>query len=173
MRLTVVNDNDDMNNSEVSIELFDFNGSSINKHQFLIDIGSNSSKELFSCEISSLLQKHSKNNVILRSNIIFEGKSLTSNDYFFVKPKELILPEQNYSVNLEKVDNDFIIAIKSTTFLYRFYILCSNDSGVFSDNYFNMLPGQKIEVIYSPSSDYENNQDFNPDFEFNSVQGLS
>ena len=173
LRLSVVNDNDDMNNSEVLIELFDFNGSSLNKHQFFVDIVSNSSKELFSCEISSLLQKHSKNNVILRSSIIFEGKSLTSNDYFFVKPKELTLPKQDYDVNLEKVDNDFIIAIKSTTFLYRFYILCSNDSGVFSDNYFNMLPGQKIEVLYIPSSEYKNNQDFNLDFEFNSVQGLS
>ena len=173
MRLSVVNDNDDMDNSEILIELFDFNGSSLNKHQFFVDIVSNSSKELFSCEISSLLQKHSKNNVILRSSIIFEGKSLTSNDYFFVKPKELTLPKQDYSVNLKKVDNDFIIAIKSTTFLYRFYILCFNDSGFFSDNYFNMLPGQKIEVLYRPSNEYKNNQDFNLDFEFNSVQGLS
>jgi len=35
------------------------------------------------------------------------------------------------------------------------------------------LPGQKIEVLFSPSSEYKNNQDFNLDFEFNSVQGLS
>jgi hypothetical protein len=69
LRLSVVNDNDDMDNSEVLIELFDFNGSSLNKHQFFVDIVSNSSKELFSCEISSLLQEHSKNNVILDLSI--------------------------------------------------------------------------------------------------------
>ena len=57
--------------------------------------------------------------------------------------------------------------------LYRFYVICSNDSGIFSDNYFNMLPGQKNKVVYSPSGECKNNQNFDPVFEFNSVQGLS
>ena len=133
----------------------------------------NSSKKVFSCDINSLLENHDKNNVILRSSIILEGKTLSSSDYFFVKPKELKLPKQDYDVNLEKVDNDFIIAIKSTTFLYRFYILCSNDTGVFSDNYFNMLPGDNNKIVFNPSDEYKNNKNFKLDFEFNSVQGLS
>jgi len=171
LSFSIVNDNDDIKNSEFLIQLIDFNGNILNKHQLYVDINSNSSNEVFSCKISSILENHDKNNVILRSNIIHEGKTISSNDYFFVKPKELALPKQDYSIKLEKIENNHIIEIESKSFLYRFYMICCNDSGVFSDNYFNMLPGQKRKIVFSPSN--ENNQNFNLEFDFNSIQGLS
>lgn len=171
--VSIVNDNNDINNSKLLLELIDFNGKSLNKHKLSVDIISNSSKEVFSCGINSLLENHDKNNVLLRSSIILEGKTLSSNDYFFVKPKELALPRQDYSVNIEKNENNHIIEIESKSFLYRFYMICCNDSGAFSDNYFHMLPGQKRKVIFSPSNENKNNQNSNLEFDFNSLQGLS
>ena len=44
-------------------------------------------------------------------------------------------------------------------------MICCNDSGVFSDNYFHMLPGQKRKVVFSPSKENKNNQIHQPKIE--------
>ena len=83
------------------------------------------------------------------------------------------MPKQDFDVNIKKIDNNFIIDVTSISFIFRFYALCLNDTGSFSDNYLNMLPGQKNKIIFTPSQDYVGNQNFKPDFVFNSIQGLS
>ena len=119
------------------------------------------------------MKNHSKKTALIRASINSKNEVICLNEFFFVKPKELELPKQDYRVNVEKVENNYIFKIESKTFLYRFYILCLNDTGVFSDNYFNMLPGENNTIVFSPSNEYKNNQNFNLDFEYNSVQGLS
>ena len=64
------------------------------------------------------------------------------------------------------------IDIESKSFLNRFYALCLNDSGVFSDNYFNMLPGEKRKIQFTPSEKFNGSSKFDPRLEFNSVLGL-
>ena len=119
------------------------------------------------------MKNHSKKTALIKTSIKLENEVLCSNEFFFLKPKELNLPKQEFVVNVKEVNNNFIINIVSSTFLYRFYILCSNDAGVFSDNYFNMLPGDNNKIVFNPSDEYKNNKNFKLDFEFNSVQGLS
>ena len=82
------------------------------------------------------------------------------------------MDEQNFNINVEKVDSVYNIDIESKSFLNRFYALCLNDSGVFSDNYFNMLPGEKRKIQFTPSEKFSGSTKFDPRLEFNSVLGL-
>ena len=82
------------------------------------------------------------------------------------------MDEQNFNVNVEKADVGYNIDIESKSFLNRFYALCLNDSGVFSDNYFNMLPGEKRKIQFTPSEKFNGSTKFDPRLEFNSVLGL-
>ena len=173
LNIHIVNDNNMTEKSELLLELIDFSGELLNKHELSIDISPNTSKKVFSCSIKSFLQNHSKNNTLIKSSITLTNGDVYKNEYFFVKPKEIELPKQDFDVNVEKIDNNFIIDVTSISFLLRFYALCLNDTGSFSDNYLNMLPGQKNKIIFTPSQDYVGNQNFKPDFVFNSIQGLS
>ena len=110
--------------------------------------------------------------VMLRTSIDVDGVIISSNDYLFEKTKFLKIDEQNFNVNVEKVDSVYNIDIESKSFLNRFYALCLNDSGVFSDNYFNMLPGEKRKIQFTPSEKFKGSSKFDPRLEFNSVLGL-
>ena len=90
------------------------------------------------------------------------------------KPKELILPKQNFKYNYHKHEGAHIITIEAISFLFRFYVLCANDTGVFSKNYFNMIPGDIVELQYLPSKKFiEDLSGQELQFEYNSVFGLS
>jgi beta-mannosidase len=109
---------------------------------------------------------------MLRTSIDVDGAIVSTNDYFFEKTKYLNMDVQNFNVNVEKADACYNIDIESKSFLNRFYALCLNDSGVFSDNYFNMLPGEKRRIQFIPSEKFNGSTKFDPGLEFNSILGL-
>ena len=54
------------------------------------------------------------------------------------------------------------------------HIRCTNDSGVFSRNFFEMVPGDIAKLEYLPSNDYIKKDSIKPlEFECNSVSGFT
>ena len=169
----IINDGDFLNNCSVSIKVRDFKNIVHYSHNFNLNIQSNKSDKIF-FEKKNVLFSESKNNeVLLTTNIVLNEKVISSNDYFFNSSKNLKLPKQDFSTLIEKYSGGFNIKIKTKSFLYRFYAICSNDAGYFDDNYFNMLPNEEKTIQFFPSVDFLNNLNFEPKFEFNSVEGLS
>ena len=99
-------------------------------------------------------------------------KLLLQQTIIFKKPKLLKMVKQNFDVSVEKGDNIYNINIESKSFLNNFHALCLNDSGVFSDNYFNMLPGEVRKIQFIPSENFNNLSNTEPQIEFNSIYGL-
>ena len=137
-----------------------------------MDINANSSTNVYSDKKDKILNGLNTNNVMLRTSIDVDGDIASTNDYFFEKTKFLKMGEQNFNVNVEKVDSAYNINIESKSFLNKFHALCLNDSGIFSDNYFNMLPGEERKIQFIPSEKFNGLSKFDPQLEFNSVQGL-
>jgi len=168
----VVNDGELIKKSKILIELYDFKGNLVFEEKVVMDVKANSSTRVFSDKKDKVLNGVNAKNVMLRTSIDADGFIASTNDYFFEKTKLLNMDEQNFNVDVEKVDNVYNIDIESKSFLNKFYALCLNDSGVFSDNYFNMLPGEKRKIQFTPSEKFSGSSKFDPRLEFNSVQGL-
>ena len=142
-------------------------------HDLPLDIKPNESKKVFFEKKKVLFAKSKKNNILLRAKIVLNDETISSSDYLFDIPKNLKIPKQNFSTIIEKFGNRIKIKINSKSFLYKFHILCSNDTGRFDDNYFNMLPGEEKTILFFPSINLKGNINFEPKFIFNSVEGLS
>ena len=168
----VVNDGELIKKSKILIELYDIKGTLVFEEIVVMDINANSSTRVFSVKKDKVLNGLNAKNVMLRTSIDVDGAIVSTNDYFFEKTKLLNMDEQNFNVNVEKADVGYSIYIESKSFLNRFYALCLNDSGVFSDNYFNMLPGEKRKIQFIPSEKFNGSSKFDPRLEFNSVLGL-
>ena len=172
MSVYVVNDGDLIEKSKILIELYDIKGTLVFEEIVIMDINANSSTNVYSDKKEKVLNGLNAKNVMLRTSIDVDGVIVSTNDYLFEKPKFLKIDEQNFNVNVEKVDSLYNIDIESKSFLNRFYALCLNDSGVFSDNFFNMLPGEKRRIQFIPSEKFNGSTKFDPRLEFNSVLGL-
>ena len=169
----VVNDRAIAKGATLSLEVRDFKNRSLYSHNLSIDIQSNVSEKVITVKKKVLFPENRINEVLLRGNIVVNGSIVSSNDYVFNSPKNLKIPRQNFSTENKKVGDIYTIKICSKSFVYKFYALCSNDSGRFNKNYFNIFPGEEKTIQYFPSSKIKEVLSFEPKFEFSSVEDLS
>ena len=170
----VVYDDDKIGKAELVIRLIDFDGEIINSEKIKFSFPSNSSAKVYETKTASLLKSSDPGEVILRSSILLNDKIMSKNDYIFVRPKDLKLPEQKFKYEYEKEQGRHLIYIEALSFLYKMHIRCTNDSGVFSRNFFEMVPGDTAKLEYLPSNDYIKKDSIKPlEFECNSVSGFT
>ena len=57
--------------------------------------------------------------------------------------------------------------------MYKMHILCTNDSGKFSKNFFEMVPGDLVKIEYHPSDNFiKENKTESLNFKCDSLFGL-
>ena len=169
----VVNDGESFEQAELEVKLVRFDGELVNSEKVEITIPANASSEVYKIATSMLLKDADSDNVLLRSSVTFNSKTISSNDYTFVRPKDLKLPKQDFSFDYKKEQGKHIIYIEALSFLYQMHILCSNDSGNFSKNFFEMVPGDLVKIEYHPSDNFmKNHKTESLDFKCDSLFGL-
>ena len=77
---------------------------------------------------------------------------------FFKKPKDLNIPLPDYHHDVDKLNGRYQITIRSNSFLCQLHLRSRKVQGVFSDNYFDMLPGEVASVEFVPDEDCDVNE---------------
>ncbi|MGV3697016.1 beta-mannosidase [Flavobacterium sp.] len=138
----LINDGLDAQAGQLEVEMIDFGGS---KHWNTITketISANESRKVFKIEKDFKQEDFRK--LVLSVKFKFNGESVETLHYF-VKPKELTLTKPN--IQIKKI-NDLTYEISSDVLAKNVY-LSSEPETFFSDNYFDVLPNQKIEIRLS------------------------
>ncbi len=86
--------------------------------------------------------------IFLKMDLVKNGQTLATKNYFFKKPKELLLekPEINYDVRKEK--DNISITLSSNTLAKNLFIRLKNTDARFSENYFDLLPKEARTVSF-------------------------
>lgn len=140
----VINDELKSDEIEFKIALLDFNGKQIEIDDIALDIDGNSSEVLVALPRENYLDNNSNEVVLSVSYSLKSGKTGKSL-YYFVKPKDLKLTKPTIKIN--KID-DLTIEVSSDVLAKNVY-LSSDESTFFSDNYFDVLPNEKVIVKLS------------------------
>ena len=148
LKVFIVSDNPKDTKAELELSIIGFDGREYWSGKQPVDISPNSSKVYFTKGISGF----SKNNHLLSAKLVSDGKTLASNIYYFVPSKELQLPKPNIQTETIKTKSGYSIVLK-TDKLAKNVFLAVEGEGLFSDNYFDMLPGEEKTV------DLVNNKD--------------
>ncbi len=79
--------------------------------------------------------------------VVLDGKKeLASTIYYFVKPAELVLAKPSIERIINPIEDGYRITLSSSTLVKDLYLNTKNGNGHFSNNYFDLLPGQKVVV---------------------------
>ena len=68
------------------------------------------------------------------------------NYYYFLPVKDLNLPEPSVQHTVVKTDAGFDIHLETDKLAKNIYLQTGDEQGFFSDNYFDLLPGDKKTV---------------------------
>ena len=149
----VVNDRHYGLDAVVKIGLFGFNGDLLFEDSFSMEVKQFSSCIARSIDKTVLLDGRDLSTLVLRAELTSNRESLSKSHQFFKKPKELKIPPPEFEHEVKYLNGKYEITIRSYSFLYQLHFISSQVRGVFSDNYFNMLPNEVNVIEFEPYED--------------------
>jgi len=107
-----------------------------------------SSLQIWQGALRTLLGKHKKEDAVVEITLrTAEGQLAYRRLFYFDKPKKLDLPNPRISMQADSVNDGYQITLQ-TDKLAKNVCLQSAVAGFFTDNYFDLLPGEKKTVLF-------------------------
>jgi beta-mannosidase len=148
VKIVIVSDKLKSIDALLSIRMFDFTGKILYKEDVPVKIDANSSKVYYSKPEKALIGKGNKTSVVLNTRIMLKDSVVSSNNLFFVSPKYLKFPATKIKKEFVKIKGGYNIVISSRVFAKDAYMTTENQNGFFSDNFFDLLPGEPVKLTY-------------------------
>ena len=153
VKIHVVSDRLEPKEAELSWKLMDFEGKIISHLEKKISIPANSAKMVLEIPASELITDSLRANHLLYVAVKnMEEKILSENILYFDKVKNLDLPDPGLSWSVKKERDYFDITITTERLAKNVFLQENGIEGFFTDNYFDMLPGQSITVTFTSES---------------------
>ena len=138
--------------AQLNLSLLDFEGNKLWGQQKDIEVAPLNSKSYLTVPLNTLLAGRDPKVVVLFTEVLVGGKRVSSNEHFFQPYKNLSLPRPQISIDVVPVRGGFPSGFKVTLSADKFaravYLSAPDYAGFFSDNYFDLIPGQKVEVQF-------------------------
>lgn len=151
LSVDVVSDLLESRSLRLAVSLLSFDGSVLWQDELVIDVKGNAKTQILSIEKESFLKQINHNEVAMVATIYpLESKSVLSEAVHYLVPtKDLNLQVPAIQMNSLQEETDLFIELKSDTLVRQLYIKLADQSGNFSDNFFDLLPGRTKRVRVS------------------------
>ena len=145
LKVYVVNDNMTGMEGQFVMNINSFNGKTIYGEVSPAKVSGNSSSVLFEFD----LNEADFNKEEVYATFKFSGKHGL---FYFSKPKDLKLSKDNIDISVSKTVSGFDITLYAET-LQKDVFLYTNEEGFFSDNYFDLMPGETVIIHFKTNAE--------------------
>ena len=166
LNVFIVSDSVNAIDANLNMEILDFKGNQILNVQKNIHVAENSSQSIYSQVMN--LKEFRKEKCVAKIWIEKEEKCISERIFFFDRPKHLELPDAEVEINIRKSGCNYVLNLKSDFLIKDFYIEAKGTNGFFSENYFDILPGEVKTVVFTPKDEVN----VKPDFEYRSLNKI-
>lgn len=152
LKTYVVSDKLESIDGDLNLKLLDFNGNEIWSDNRTIKVKSNTSEVYYSVDVNEILKGTNRKDVLLIATLKQDSKMLGENKYYFLPIKDIELPIVKLSSQITKSEKGFEIAISSDKLAKNVFVSCDSVEGFFSDNYFDLIPGETKTITFEPNN---------------------
>ncbi len=148
LKVGIVNDRLEPINAELRLRLVDFDGKVIWEEASLVEIPANSSDDYYDVNKWEFRYKYRRelNDLVFTTELVENGNVLSKNCYYFLPFKQLKIPAPNVEYTIQKADLGYNLSFSTDVLAKNIYLQIGDEEGFFSDNYFDLLPGEKATV---------------------------
>ncbi len=154
-----VSDHFNDKNAVLELKIIDFNGKELWSHNNKVTIKANTSNIVYSKALKKLLKDINTSKVVLSTKLLVDGKVEYATTSYFKEAKDLKLPEPKIDCTVKKVDKGYAITVTTDQLAKNTYFSLDEAEGWFSDNYFDLLPGEKRTVVFETEDEITNLKD--------------
>ena len=147
-KVGIVNDRLEPINAELRLKIIDFNGTVLWEEASLVAIPANSSDDYYDLNKWEFRHEYRRQikNMLFSAELFENGNLLSKNYYYFLPYKELSIPNPTVEHEIVKTGNGFDITVKTNKLAKNVYLQIGDEKGFFSDNYFDLIPNEKVTV---------------------------
>ncbi len=141
VNISVFSKKEEAVNSEILLKVYDFNGRILWKKTYNISIQPDDYKIYAIANVSQIVAKYGKENIVLKTEIIEGNIIIAENHYCFTDTRNLNLRNPEISLSFFKIEGGHAIELTTNHFSKNVF-LWSAEKGVFDNNYFDLIPGE-------------------------------
>lgn len=145
-KVGIVNDHLNEVDGKLVLGIMDFDGKVLWEKDEQVKIPANSSSDFFKVIMKEFEPLKDTHNLLFYTKLIQHGKVVSHNSFFFRPFKELDIPSPKVEYTIEKADSGFNIRLVTDKLAKNVYLQIEDEEGFFSDNYFDMLPGEELVI---------------------------
>jgi len=150
INIHIVSDLLENQSAKLKLVLMDFDGNVKWEKIEAIEVAANSGNIYYSIDEQELLKLSPKNRSLLKAVVeLPNGKIASENIYYFDKPKNLDFDDAEIKYLIEGNSKDFKFKLSSEKLAKNLYITIGDCEGFLSDNYFDLLPGEEVEITFT------------------------
>ncbi|MGQ1891455.1 beta-mannosidase [Thermophagus sp. OGC60D27] len=146
VRVHAVNDYLQAITGELLVKMIDFDGEELFSQKVNAQVAGNSSVVVFEDSLVNLVDSDKLNRVVLSVEFQSGGQIVAENLLYFKEPKDLELPEPSAQINVGKTADGYRVTVFSEKLSKNIFLDTADGVGHFSDNFFDVLPGESIVV---------------------------
>jgi len=154
-KVNVVSDRRDPFKAKMEMKILDFSGRQLWSKTVPVNMTANTSTEFYKTSTKELVNKMDTTQIVFSVKLMDGSKLIASNLSYFSSPKDLKLPKPTISKVVAVSDQGYSITLSSDKLVKDLY-MNTEENGQFSDNYFDLLPGEKVTVTFKTKEKVEN-----------------
>ncbi len=154
LHIFVVSDKQKQYQANLELKMTGFAGTKIWSKTIPVTIEKNSSAVFFNEKAGNLIKGLSPDTVVLSAKVIWKGLMLTEKNYFFALPKDLKLTDPEITTKIKATSEGYRIIVATRKLAKNIYLSIDED-GFFTENYFDLLPGEFKVVDFKTDKDIE------------------
>lgn len=149
LNVYVVSDRLKPTRGKLNIRVMDLRGNIITETASNVILPANTSKIQFTAPLVNLLKGKSPNEVFINAYFTENGDKgkTVSNNYFLTRYKDIDFPKANIRTSSISSGDGFDVTVESDVFARGVFLSIEGIDNFFSDNYFDLLPGEK-QIIH-------------------------
>lgn len=159
-KVFIVSDKLEDQSAKLKLVAMDFDGNKIWEDLKDVNIKANSSEIHYTIENSDLFKEKSPASLLLYTAVTGSSDKIISENVLYFKPvKDLDLPAPDLQWVMNKTEGGFNIVVSADKLAKNIYLTAPGVEGFFSDNFFDILPGQTVEVSFETKEQNESFED--------------
>ncbi len=129
----------------LSLQLLDFSGEVKWSQEKVFQVPANASRIHFEIPVEQLLGRVNACEVLLEAKLLEAGDPVSSNNFYFAPIREIDLPHPVITLTAQAVTDGYSLKIGTKKLAKNVY-LTMEEAGFFSDNYFDLMPGESRTI---------------------------
>ena len=137
--------------AKLRVKILKFDGTVVSENTTDVVVPKNSSNVLMKKNVNGLLSGTPKSDIFVRAELKDEEGKVYDNNYVMLKQKDMNYPHIEFSKTIEPASDGFKITLSASAFARAVFLQIDDIKSFFSDNYFDLIPGEKRTITVRTS----------------------